>query len=53
MIFAIANAAFIYVFPCHWIWSSEGWMYGKVKDFAGSVVVHMSGGAASLAGGME
>ena len=50
MIFAIINTSLIYVFPCHWIWSEDGWLNGKASDFAGSAVVHMSGGAAALAG---
>lgn len=50
MIFAIINTALIYVIPCHWIWSEDGWLYGKASDFAGSAVVHMSGGAAAMAG---
>jgi len=50
MIFAIINTALIYVFPCHWLWSDDGWLSGKASDFAGSGVVHMAGGAAALAG---
>jgi len=50
MIFAIINTALIYVFPCHWLWSEEGWLSGKASDFAGSGVVHMAGGSAALAG---
>ena len=37
-------------FPAHWVWDSRGWLYiESVHDFAGSSVVHMSGGAAALA----
>jgi len=50
MIFAIINTSLVYVFPCHWLWSEDGWLYGKASDFAGSGVVHMAGGAAALAG---
>ena len=50
MIFAIINTSLIYVFPCHWLWSEDGWLSGKASDFAGSAVVHMAGGAAALAG---
>lgn len=50
MIFVVINTALIYTFPCHWIWSSDGWLSGKAHDFAGSAVVHMSGGAAAFAG---
>ena len=50
MIFAVINTSLVYVFPCHWLWSDDGWLYGKALDFAGSSVVHMSGGAAALAG---
>jgi len=51
MIFATINTAFIYVFPAHWMWDSNGWLATNgAYDFAGSAVVHMCGGAAALAG---
>jgi len=45
---------FLFGFPAHWVWNSEGWlnggMYDKliVSDFAGGAVVHVSGGIAGL-----
>uniref|UniRef100_A0A7S0X4C6 Ammonium transporter n=1 Tax=Mantoniella antarctica TaxID=81844 RepID=A0A7S0X4C6_9CHLO len=55
--------AFIYPVVVHWVWSSEGWLTawtppGKdpymgangLIDFAGSGVVHMTGGGAALMG---
>jgi len=50
MIFAVINTGLIYVFPAHWMWDENGWLYkGGAMDFAGSSVVHMAGGAAALA----
>lgn len=48
MIFAAINTGFIYVYPAHWFWDKNGWLYGKGIDFAGSSVVHMTGGIAAL-----
>ena len=41
----------IYPIVTHWVWSGQGWLgdLGFI-DFAGSVVVHMVGGFAALAG---
>ena len=48
MIFAAINTGLIYVFPAHWVWGG-GWLSEHaVFDFAGSCVVHMSGGAAAI-----
>jgi len=42
----------IYVPVCHWIWGG-GWLAGLgVMDFAGGLVVHVSGGIAALIGAM-
>jgi Amt family ammonium transporter len=41
----------IYAFVSHWIWSPDGWLFGKgMQDFAGSTVVHYQGAIAGLAG---
>ena len=61
--YTTALTAFIYPIVVHWAWSSHGWLSaftekGKVPflkangfmDFAGSGVVHMTGGAAALVG---
>ena len=48
MVFAVINTGLIYVFPAHWFWDENGWLYGKGIDFAGSSVVHMAGGIAAL-----
>ena len=61
--YTTALTAFIYPVVVHWAWSSEGWLSAWVDekkqpflkangfmDFAGSGVVHMTGGAAALMG---
>ena len=51
--------AFVYPVVVHWVWDSNGWMSAwggddsnalSVIDFAGSGVVHMTGGVAGLMG---
>ncbi|GLI71066.1 hypothetical protein VaNZ11_015983 [Volvox africanus] len=62
LIYSAFISAFVYPVVVHWVWSSEGWL-GYVRrqpydrlfgsgmiDFAGSGVVHMTGGVAGLAG---
>ncbi len=41
-------AGVIYPIHGHWIWHENGWLYGRVHDFAGSGVVHVVGGTAAL-----
>ena len=49
MIFAFLNTGLIYVYPAHWVWDRDGWLHRfGAQDFAGSSVVHMSGGIAAL-----
>mmetsp|Transcript_3469 Transcript_3469/g.12328 ORF Transcript_3469/g.12328 Transcript_3469/m.12328 type:complete len:481 (-) Transcript_3469:56-1498(-) len=60
--YSIFLTAFVYPVISHWGWSSEGWLsafrgdYGGLLfncgyiDFAGSGIVHMTGGLAGLAG---
>ena len=43
----------IYSVVSHWIWHSEGWLFGLgMQDFAGSTVVHYQGALAALAGAL-
>jgi Amt family ammonium transporter len=51
--------AFVYPVVVHWVWDGNGWLsaWGEtnkqaVIDFAGSGVVHMTGGVAGLMGAM-
>ena len=40
----------VYAPVAHWVWSSEGWLFGlSALDFAGGAVVHVNAGAAALA----
>eukprot|EP00963_Diacronema_lutheri_P000386 scaffold24_cov341-Pavlova_lutheri.AAC.75 len=60
--YSIFLTAFVYPVISHWGWSDEGWLsafrgdYGDLLfncgyiDFAGSGIVHMTGGLAGLAG---
>lgn len=47
--YTIVLASFIYPVTSHWIWSPQGFFFGKVIDFAGSGAVHLLGGAAVCA----
>ena len=50
--FAILHAIFIYPVVGAWAWGG-GWLYQLgFKDFAGSTVVHATGGACALAGAL-
>ncbi|GMH39248.1 hypothetical protein BSKO_07146 [Bryopsis sp. KO-2023] len=66
MMFTFIMTAFVYPVVVHWVWSKEGWLsafrensngvidpiIGKMGliDFAGSGVVHVTGGGAALMG---
>ncbi|XP_077987527.1 putative ammonium transporter 3 [Glandiceps talaboti] len=48
IVFSFLNT-FIYSFPCHWIWGSNGWLNKlRVIDIAGSGAVHLVGGTTGL-----
>ncbi len=51
LVFSIFWSILVYNPVCHWIWGKGGWLgsYG-VLDFAGGLVVHLTCGAAALAG---
>ncbi len=51
LLMSIAITAVIYPIVTHWQWSGEGWL-GDLGfyDFAGSTLVHMTGGVAALVG---
>lgn len=51
LIMSVAITAIIYPIVTHWQWSGEGWL-GDLGfyDFAGSTLVHMTGGVAALMG---
>ena len=51
MIMDFLNVGLIFVFPAHWMWGDNGRLQ-KVGalDFAGSSVIHMSGGTIALVG---
>ena len=58
LIYTTFITIFVYPVVVHWAWSSDGWISafsdepfsGGVMDFAGSGVVHMTGGIAALCG---
>ena len=58
VVFSSLITSFIYPVVAHWVWSGSGWLnlqndhafLGGILDFAGSGVVHMTGGVAALAG---
>ncbi|KAL3897515.1 MAG: hypothetical protein SGCHY_003364 [Lobulomycetales sp.] len=49
--YSALTTSFLYPVVVHWAWSTSGWL-GSIGfiDFAGSGVVHVTGGAAALAG---
>merc|ERR1719329_1129477 len=51
LLYTFFISAFIYPVVVHWGWSSTGWLATRsFRDFAGSGIVHMTGGTASLMG---
>ncbi len=51
LVFSILWTVLVYNPVCHWIWGNGGWLGNMgVVDFAGGLVVHITCGAAALAG---
>lgn len=57
LVYTSCMTAFVYPVVVHWVWSSDGWLSSfndvaalKLMDFAGSGVVHMTGGVAGFWG---
>jgi len=51
LVFSVLWAVLVYNPVCHWIWGKGGWLGNMgVMDFAGGLVVHLTCGAAALAG---
>jgi Amt family ammonium transporter len=51
VIFSLLWTTLIYDPLAHWVWGSDGWIHAMgALDFAGGTVVHISSGAAALAG---
>ncbi len=51
LVFSVLWTVLVYNPVCHWIWGSGGWLGNMgVVDFAGGLVVHVTCGAAALAG---
>lgn len=49
MLFSALWLIIVYAPVCHWVWSSEGWLYNRgVMDFAGGLVVHATAGVSAL-----
>jgi len=53
LIYSFLISAIVYPIVGHWIWNSGGWLAAMgFGDFAGSTVVHTTGGIAALIGTM-
>lgn len=51
--FSIFMSFWIYPIVVHWVWSDEGWLKKMdFIDFAGSGVVHLTGGTSALVGAL-
>jgi Amt family ammonium transporter len=49
--YGIFMVSLIYPIVAHWTWSNDAWLTEKgYSDFAGSGIVHVTGGAAALIG---
>ncbi|HXC50444.1 MAG TPA: ammonium transporter [Candidatus Limnocylindrales bacterium] len=50
VLFILLWATLVYDPICHWVWASDGWLFGMgALDFAGGTVVHISSGVSALA----
>ncbi|XP_069178769.1 putative ammonium transporter 1 [Procambarus clarkii] len=51
LIYSLVLSAVVYPVVSHWAWSDAGWLKAEAyQDFAGSGVVHLTGGVAALVG---
>jgi len=50
LIYSAFLSGIVYPIACHSVWNPEGFLYGKVVDYAGGGVVHLIGGAAAMSG---
>ena len=49
LVYSIMITGFIYPIIAHWTWHKEGWLrINGFHDFAGSAVVHLTGGRESI-----
>jgi Amt family ammonium transporter len=49
VIFTVLWSVFVYSPIAHWVWASDGWLFGLgALDFAGGTVVHASSGVSAL-----
>ena len=50
LVFLVAWVTFVYAPIAHWVWASDGWLFGLgALDFAGGTVVHINAGVAAVA----
>ncbi len=49
LIFLVLWVSFVYAPIAHWVWASDGWLFGLgALDFAGGTVVHINAGVAAI-----
>lgn len=48
VVFIFLWGTLVYDPICHWVWASDGWLFGEALDFAGGTVVHISSGVSAL-----